>query len=128
MTRQLSIRLAGEACRVGRAHGYDLENIYKMPPEQLMAACDGDTAAMEACEDVIIVNASFRNDDQRPSMGQDMLKGRRTEIDFISGLVVEKAAELGLDVRCNAGMLEAVRKVERNDIPASVDAVAHIKP
>ena len=128
MTRQLSIRLAGEACRVGRAHGYDLENIYKMPPEQLMAACDGDTAAMEACEDVIVENASFRNDDQRPSMGQDMLKGRRTEIDFISGLVVEKAAELGLDVRCNAGMLEAVRKVERNDIPASVDAVAHIKP
>ena len=85
-------------------------------------------AAMEACEAVIVENASFRNDDQRPSMGQDMLKGRRTEIDFISGLVVEKAVELGLDVPCNAGMLEAVRKVERGDIPASADVVAHIKP
>ena len=31
----------------------------------------------------------------RPSMGQDMVKGRRTEIDFMNGLVVAKAAELG---------------------------------
>jgi ketopantoate reductase len=27
-------------------------------------------------------------DEGRPSTGQDMLKGRRTEIDFINGLVL----------------------------------------
>lgn len=128
MTRRLSINLAGEACRVGLALGYDLENIYKMAPQQLIAARDGDAAEMEACEAIILENASFRNDDQRPSMGQDMLKGRRTEIDFISGLVVEKAEEIGLDVPCNAGILEAVRRIERGEIPAGPEAVAHIKP
>lgn len=126
MTRKLAIHLAGEAVRVGRAHGYNIEDIYKMTPDQLLAACDGDTATFEACEQVLIDNASFRNDDQRPSMGQDMQKGRRTEIDFINGMVVEKAAELGLAVPCNIGMVEAVKKVERGIIPASPDAVAHI--
>ena len=128
ITRRLSINLAGEACKIGIAHGYNLENIYKMPPEQLIAAREGDEAAMEACGAVILENASFRNDDQRPSMGQDMLKGRRTEIDFISGLVVDKAEELGLEVPCNAGIVEAVKKVERGDIPAGRDAVAQIIP
>ena len=128
ITRRLSINLAGEACKVGIAHGYDLENIYKMPPEQLIAAREGDEEAMEACGAVILENASFRNDDQRPSMGQDMLKGRRTEIDFISGLVVEKAKELKLDVPCNAGILEVVRKVERREISTGPETVVHIVP
>ena len=128
MTRKLALNLAGEAVKVGRAHGYDIEDIYKMTPDQLLAACAGDAAAFAACEQVLIDNASFRNDDQRPSMGQDMQKGRRTEIDFINGLVVAKAAEIGLDVPCNVGMVEAVKKVERGEIPASADAVAHIVP
>ena len=128
ITRRLSINLAGEACKVGIAHGYDLENIYKMPPKQLIAAREGDEEAMEACGAVILENASFRNDNQRPSMGQDMLKGRRTEIDFISGLIVEKAKELALDVSCNAGILEVVKKVERREILASPEAVAQIVP
>ena len=59
-------------------------------------------------------------------MGQDIQKGRRTEIDYISGLVVEKATELGLTVPCNARIAEAVRRVERGEIPPSPDAVAGI--
>ncbi|MCP4243837.1 MAG: 2-dehydropantoate 2-reductase, partial [bacterium] len=98
LTRQLSIRLAGETVEVGRAHGYELENIYKMPPEQLLAANGGDAAAMQACETVLLESTKLRSDDQRASMGQDMAKGRRTEIDHINGLVVEKAEELGIEV------------------------------
>jgi len=30
--------------------------------------------------------------DQRPSMGQDMAKGRRTEIEYLNGFVVPKAS------------------------------------
>ena len=81
---------------------------------------------MEATEAIILDNASLRNDDQRPSMGQDIQKGRRTEIDYINGLVVEKATELGLTVPFNARIAEAVRLVERGEIPPSPDAVAGI--
>ena len=52
---------------------------------------------------------------QKPSMGQDIDKGRRTEIDYINGLVVEKAATLNISVAANRGIIEAVKKVERGE-------------
>ena len=33
----------------------------------------------------------------RPSMGQDVVKGRRTEIDWLNGFVVRRGAEIGID-------------------------------
>jgi 2-dehydropantoate 2-reductase len=59
-------------------------------------------------------------------MGQDILKGRRTEIDFINGLVVAKAAELGIAVPANAGIVEAVKRVERGEVAPSAEVDAHI--
>ena len=125
-TRRLSILLAAEAVMVGRAYGFDIEDIYNITPDQLLRALDGDVSSMEAAEQIILENANFRNDDQRPSMGQDIQKGRRTEIDFISGLVVEKAKELGLDVPYNAGIAAVVRGVERGQIMPSAEVIAEI--
>ena len=126
LTRRLAIRLAGESIKGGLAHGYELENVYKMAPEQVMAARYGDEAAMTECEAIMLEGTNFRNDEQRPSMGQDMMKGRRTEIDYITGLVVEKAQERGIDVPCNDAILEVVKRVERGEIEAGPELVAHI--
>ena len=41
-SRRVSIRLAGEAIRVGQALGYDLESIRGLPPEKWVAAADGE--------------------------------------------------------------------------------------
>ena len=38
----------------------------------------------------------------RPSMGQDMVKGRRTEIEFLNGFAVVRREEIGLAARANA--------------------------
>jgi 2-dehydropantoate 2-reductase len=51
-------------------------------------------------------------------MGQDMLKGRRTEIDFMNGLVVAKGAEIGLPAAAHARLVETVKRVERGELPA----------
>ena len=91
-----------------------------------MAAEQGDSGAMAQCEEQLLANTTFRNDDNRPSMGQYMLKGRRTEIDYLNGLVVQKAAELGLPVPANEGIAEVVRRVERGEILAGPNAVAHL--
>jgi 2-dehydropantoate 2-reductase len=126
MTRRLAIRLAAEAIEVGLAHGYALEKVYKMEPTRLMAAGKGDKAALEECEAILLENTRFRNDEQRPSMGQDIQKGRRTEIDFISGLVCARADELGIKTPANRGIMEAVKRVERGEVLPSPDIVAHI--
>jgi 2-dehydropantoate 2-reductase len=126
MTRWLAIRLAGEAIKVGLAHGYALEPVYHIAPERLLAAGEGDKAAREECEGILLEQIKSRNDEQRPSMGQDIMKGRRTEIDYISGLVAAKGAELNIPTPANSGIVEVVRRVERGEIPPSPETVANI--
>lgn len=126
VTRRLAIRIAAEGVKVGLAHGYALEKVYGIAPERLVAAVDGDASAMASCEDVLLENTKFRNDEQRPSMGQDIQKGRRTEIDFLNGLVVAKADELGIATPANRGIIEVVRRVERGLAQPSPEIVAHI--
>jgi 2-dehydropantoate 2-reductase len=52
-------------------------------------------------------------------MGQDMQKGRRTEIDFINGVIVEKGREIGLPVATHEKLIAAVKKVELGQAPPS---------
>ena len=47
--------------------------------------------------------------EHRPSMGQDMVKGRRTEIEFLNGFIVRKGEEIGL---ADAGQCRADRHRE----------------
>ena len=56
--------------------------------------------------------------EHRPSMGQDMVKGRRTEIEFLNGLIVEKGKEVGIPTPANAALTDIVKRVERGEIPA----------
>ena len=71
-------------------------------------------------------SAANRAETMRPSMGQDIFKGRRTEIDFINGLVVERGAEFGIATPVNAAMVEAVKCVEHGRVEASLDNVREI--
>jgi 2-dehydropantoate 2-reductase len=112
--RRLSIRLGGEAVRVGQALGYQLEHIRMHDPETLARASEGDPKALDEVESAILVEAgsNTRSDLQRPSMGQDMLKGRRTEIDFINGLIAAKGAEVGVPASAHLKLIAAVKEVE----------------
>ena len=62
----------------------------------------------------------------RPSTGQDIIKGRRTEIGFINGLVAAKGEEIGVPAPAHAALTEVVRGVERGDMapdPANVASI-----
>ena len=52
------------------------------------------------------------------STGQDIRKGRRTEIDFINGLVAAKGEEVGIPAPTHAALTQVVRQVERGEIEA----------
>ena len=49
-------------------------------------------------------------------MGQDMQKGRRTEIDFLNGFVAREGEKVGLSCRANAVLTDIVKRVERNEL------------
>src|SRR5467141_1876510 len=118
--RRLSIRLAGEGVRVGQALGYQLEHIRAHEPETLARAAEGDAAALDEVETAILaaLNRDTRSELARPSMGQDMLKGRRTEIDFINGVIAEKGREVDCPAPSHVKLIEAVKRVEHGQIPA----------
>jgi 2-dehydropantoate 2-reductase len=119
--RRFSIRLGGQAVRVGQAQGYVLEKIGKMDPERLALAGEGDAAALEEIEAMIVAgtNSGARSDLQRPSMGQDMLKGRRTEIEFMNGFIAEKAAAIGVSASAHVALTELVLKISRGELAPS---------
>jgi 2-dehydropantoate 2-reductase len=119
--RRVSIRLGSEAVRVGQALGYQLEHIRMHDPETLARAGEGDARALDEVESQIMAEAgsNTRSDLQRPSMGQDMLKGRRTEIDFINGLIAEKGAEVGRPAPTHLKLIAAVKEVEHGKRPAA---------
>jgi 2-dehydropantoate 2-reductase len=114
--RRFSTRLGSEAIRVGQAHGYQLEEILHLPPETIARAGEGDEEAMRACDARRLADGKRTSFEQRPSMGQDVLKGRRTEIDFINGLVVREGEKVGLACRANAVLTDIVMRVERNEL------------
>jgi 2-dehydropantoate 2-reductase len=117
-SRRASIRLAGEAIQVGHALGYDLEPMRGIPPEKWVAASEGDPAAREEVECAMLAGLKRMTDAGRPSTGQDILKGRRTEIDFINGLVAEKGEEVGIPAPTHAALTQIVKQVERGEIDA----------
>ena len=112
--------------KVGQAHGYVLGKVYGMDPGDVVGAVSGNNEARRRCEDTLLKSAATRSDEQRPSMGQDMHKGRRTEIELINGFVAAKGDEVGIPTPVNKALVEAVKKVERGDLPAGPEVVAQI--
>jgi 2-dehydropantoate 2-reductase len=127
--RRFQITLAGEGVRVGQALGFQLEKIRGAEPEQYARAAEGDAESMRALEALIVpkAGANPRADIQRPSMAQDILKGRRTEIDAMNGFIARKGAEAGVPAPGNARLAAIVTRIERGELkpsPALLDANA----
>jgi 2-dehydropantoate 2-reductase len=114
--RRFSTRLGAEAIRVGQALGYSLEEILHLPPETIARAGEGDPEAIEAADAQRLKDRAKIAGEQRPSMGQDMLKGRRTEIEFLNGLVVREGEKVGLACPANAALTDIVKRVEAGEI------------
>lgn len=125
MTRWLSIRLGSQAIRVGQAMGLSLENSGH-DIDTLARAGEGDKGALEALTAQFVEICATRNDSQRPSMGQDIHKGRRTETEYINGLVAVRGAEVGVDATLHARVNELVKRVERAQVKPSPDLVADL--
>jgi 2-dehydropantoate 2-reductase len=114
--RRFSTRLGAEAIRVGQALGYSLEEILHLPPETIARAGEGDPAAIEAADAQRLKDRARIAGEQRPSMGQDMLKGRRTEIEHLNGFVVREGEKVGRSCPANAALTDIVKRVELGEL------------
>lgn len=67
----------------------------------------------------------------RPSLLQDVIKGRRTEVDELNGYVVKKGQELGVPTPMNQAIVDVMKALERGEIkphPANVERLRPYMP
>jgi 2-dehydropantoate 2-reductase len=125
--RRFMLRLGSEAIRVGQALGYTLEDVLHLAPETVARAGEGDTAALAAASQNMLAGTKHLSAEQRPSMGQDMVKGRRTEIEFLNGFVVAKGKEVAIATRANQALTDIVQRVERGTLKPDASHITDLR-
>jgi 2-dehydropantoate 2-reductase len=106
--RRIQINICKESCQVALAQNYQVEPIRGLSAETYANADDG-----EVFEEL---DAKFQPSgggaDWKSSMGQDMEKGRRTEIEFMNGYIVDEGRRVGVPTPVNAAIVQVVQEVQ----------------
>ncbi len=123
-TRLLAIRCAGEAIRVAQALGHDLEPILRMPPLLWCAAADGNAAALSEIEAGWRKWMARSHEPHYGSVGHDLVKGRRTEIDYTCGYVAAMGEQTGQPAPTQARLTAMVKQVERGELQRTLANLA----
>ena len=63
----------------------------------------------------------------RPSLAQDLLKGRSTEADYLNGYIVNKGKEVNISTPVNQSIVDLTRQIENGLIQPSMSNVNLIK-
>jgi 2-dehydropantoate 2-reductase len=103
---RVAIQVAAEAISVGRGCGFEVEPIYGIVAQRFVDAYEGRGLA-EVEADVAAEGA--RRGGGRPSLLQDVMRGRRTEIDYLNGYVCEQGRHRGVKTPVNDAIVETVR-------------------
>ncbi|MGH8949457.1 MAG: ketopantoate reductase family protein [Acidimicrobiia bacterium] len=117
---EISVRIGRESAAVGEAAGYRLEPIFGMSAEQFSG--EGDEMLVNA----IRVLHGHIGKDATTATVQDQKKGRRTELEQITGTVVRKGQEVGVPTPANDAVLELGREIGRGERvmePANLDVL-----
>src|SRR6185436_13898299 len=95
----ISVRLGKESMAVGAALGYRIEPIFGLRADEFAGSTDENlVTAMKT----LLGHVSKG----RTAPIHDHIKGRRSEMELISGVVSKKGKELGIPVTCNAAVAE----------------------
>ncbi|HEY51430.1 MAG TPA: 2-dehydropantoate 2-reductase [Dehalococcoidia bacterium] len=120
----LRIIIGGEVTRVGNALGVSIEPIWEVPSTEF-----DETTTMEAVQKLkekmaTIWNKQFLPADQlekkvgvpqRPSLLQDIIKKRRTEVEYLNGEVVRRGRIAGVPTPMNEAILDLTLRIERGE-------------
>src|SRR5262245_36481275 len=106
--RRIAVPLAAEVVSVGRAAGYEVEPIFSISAQRFVDAVNG--RGLAEVENDMAADAKSRAGG-RPSMLQDVMKRRRTEVDYLNGYVVEQGRRLGVKTPFNEAIVDTIRRL-----------------
>ena len=111
--RWIQTHIAKESVRVGQALGYEIEPVSGIPAEKWASADQGDV--FEELEALFQARAGGK--EWKSSMAQDVTKGRRTEIEWMNGLIVERGREAGIPTPVNSATVEVIERIDAGTLP-----------
>ena len=99
--RRIQINICKESCQVALAQNYRVEPIRGISAETFAKADDGEVYEEL---DARFQPSSRGGADWKSSMGQDVLKGRHTEVEFMNGYISAQGRESGIPTPINDGL------------------------
>ena len=85
ITQNVAIQIASEVVKVAKSEGFKMGKIMGMEPDNFVDAANGKN--IEEIKNQFLDAAKQAGSASRPSFGQDVLKKRRTEINYLTGYV-----------------------------------------
>lgn len=122
--RAITIHLAAEAARVGLTLGYSVPKFGGAPAEQWADACT--RATYDALDRQLTPALRQNKRNWRASMAQDVIKGRKTEIDQMNGYVVARGRECGVPTPVSEAAVEAVRRIDRRLLKPAPENIGQV--
>jgi 2-dehydropantoate 2-reductase len=126
LPRRIAIQLAAEVIRVGSATGYAVEPIFGITAERFLAAADGQGLAEVEAD---MSREGRTRGGGRPSLLQDVMRGRRTEIEELNGFVVDEGRRLGVPTPFNAAIVDEIQRAGVGGLrpdPANLEPLARL--
>jgi 2-dehydropantoate 2-reductase len=106
---EVSVQLGRESLAVGAALGYRIEPIFGLRADEFAGSSDENlVTAMKT-----LLGHVSRG---RTAPIHDHIKGRTSEMEFITGVVAKKGRELGIPTAFNDAVLQIDRKINRGEI------------
>lgn len=102
----VGVHVGAECIMVGRAVGHEVEPIYGIPAQRFVDAYQGKGLKELLAE---IADIARKRGGGRPSLLQDVIRGRRTEIDFLNGAVCDHGKKVGVKTPFNDAVVGIVR-------------------
>ncbi len=106
---EISVRLGKESLAVGAALGYRMEPLFGLRADEFAGSSD---------ENLVTTMKTLMSHvgGGRTAPIHDHIKGRASEIEFISGVVSRKSRELGIPSPCNDAVTEIDRRINQGEI------------
>ncbi len=109
---EVSVNLGKESLAVGKALGYRIEPIFGLRADEFAGSDDENVVTAMKKLLTHITNG-------RTAPIHDHIKGRRSEMEWIPGVVSRKGRELGISTPFNDAVIEIDRLINRGELPMS---------
>lgn len=129
LARRISIQVAAEVINVARAAGHEVEPIGGIEAQRYVDGAAGkNLSSLEASMAAAVAGNLAIG---RPSFLQDVMRGRRTEIEELNGFVASEGKRLGVPTPFNEAVVREVTKHAVGTLkpdPTNLDPIAAMLP